>query len=265
MGQKDWSDSRDSGNIFAVLIYVISAEFSKLMTPIRSDIVEQIGTVRNSVSTLSGRIEGIDKRQDRIDAKEIPSLITAPPPKTTGKLEEYLKEKGEIATSAKLRQIPIDPKFVSDAARQALAIDASQPEFSNIAWKTTTELLDYNSFLASLNPVPAVNQARPIKEFNFSTTYYFPHEDAGVTRWFGVASRENAAHLDLIGIDQNTDQSTGPQFLVISGGDVILDGIEARNIVFINKTVVYKGGKVILDSVYFINCVFRIEIGRAHV
>ena len=70
------------------------------------------------------------------------------------------------------------------------------------------------------------------------------------------------AHLDLIGKDQNTNQSTGPRILVISGSNIVLDDVDARHIVFINMKVVYRGRRVMLNDVHFINCVFQIEQGR---
>lgn len=250
---------------FGILTYIISAEFDRHISPVKQDIVGQIGLVRENVSSLGSRIEGVEKRQDRIDAKEFPALLTAPPPKTTEKLEEYLKEKGEIATTAKLRQISIDPKFVSDAAQQTLAVDASKPQFAKVAWDTTTALLNYNSFLASLTPVPGIDNAKPFLAQAFNTSFFIQHEDPKgkpeKVQWVGIAPHDHMAHLDYIGRDQNANQVDGPRTLLITGGDIILDGADARHTVFINTKVYYKGGKVILNDVYFINCVFQIEHG----
>lgn len=249
---------------FGILTYIISAEFSRQITPIKEDIIRQIHDVNTNVTLLTSRVGAIEKRQDRIDAKEFPSMLTAPPPKTTGKLEEYLKEKEDIAKTAKNRQIPIDPKFVSDAAQQALEVDASQPQFSKVAWDAATALLDYNSFLASLTPVPGISNAKPFRLQDFNAQFYIPHENPNstlTTRWVGIVPHEQMARLDYIGRDQNADQVDGPATLVVTGGDIVLDGVEIRHVVFINTKVIYKGGKVILNDVYFINCAFQIERG----
>lgn len=56
-------------------------------------------------------------------------------------------------------------------------------------------------------------------------------------------------------LDKNSDTVTG---LTLKGVTQTLDGIEWKNVAFVNSRIRYRGGELRLDNVHFVNCTFEV-------
>lgn len=80
---------------------------------------------------------------------------------------------------------------------------------------------------------------------------------SGFARSLAAATGSSAAKIDLM------DRS-GPiiseeyRALLVDGYDLVIDGLDARNVVFSNCKIIYSGGQISMDNVYFSNCTFEI-------
>lgn len=72
----------------------------------------------------------------------------------------------------------------------------------------------------------------------------------------------DVARLDEIGRNENTSES-GPAYLFVDGGSIILDGYEIRNVIFRNTRIIYHGGPLRVDDAYFVNCSFDFDHNSA--
>ena len=65
-----------------------------------------------------------------------------------------------------------------------------------------------------------------------------------------------------IGKDDNKDKPAGIGILEASGGGMVLDGWQLRNVIFQNVHIVYNGGPLIMNNVYFVNCTFEMKADK---
>jgi hypothetical protein len=80
----------------------------------------------------------------------------------------------------------------------------------------------------------------------------------GFTRSLATQGGTAAAKLDLL--NRSETLTTGDyRSLLVDGYDLVIDGLDARNVVFSNCRITYSGSQVSLDNVYFSNCTFDID------
>ncbi len=48
----------------------------------------------------------------------------------------------------------------------------------------------------------------------------------------------------------------GAAFIVLEGDELILDGLEMKNVILRNVNIRYYGSRVVMENVYFVNCTF---------
>lgn len=65
-----------------------------------------------------------------------------------------------------------------------------------------------------------------------------------------------SAVLNFIGEHLNQERTTGAAFIALDGDEIILDGLEMKNVILRNVSVRYYGSPVMMDNVYFVNCTF---------
>jgi hypothetical protein len=76
----------------------------------------------------------------------------------------------------------------------------------------------------------------------------------------GKATADVAAQTGYIGQDRNKGLTFGPAWIVMEGGEVGLDDIEMRNVVFHSVQISYLGRPVSMKNVYFIDCTFNMHV-----
>jgi hypothetical protein len=54
----------------------------------------------------------------------------------------------------------------------------------------------------------------------------------------------------------NRNNPIGRAYVVGVGGEVVLDNMNMRNVVFQNAHIKYSGGPVKMSNIYFVNCTF---------
>ena len=135
------------GGLYGVLRYVISSEISKQVGPLRQDFQTDIGTLRQDLVKLQTRMDDVEKREDRLEARALPAMLKSSLPKQAEELKSSLQEKKEIAEAATRRGILVDPAIVADLGRKVIHLPQERPELADAARKTAVALLQYRSFL----------------------------------------------------------------------------------------------------------------------
>lgn len=162
--------------------------------------------------------------------------------------------------AASIRDLRPLPQSVVEQTGKSFVLAAIQ---NQDAWKVVLDLISHRSFLngndgpiGPVGPLPADSTWRygpgaptiPGKE----------NPQLGFPREVGVPEQQ-AARFDLIGRDQNIGMPLAPAFLVMSGGALIIDGLEMRNVFVKGVEVHYSGKLAILRNVAFINCTFVLD------
>jgi hypothetical protein len=125
--------------------------------------------------------------------------------------------------------IPVPASVISDAAKRF--VDASPKDTG--AWRVA---LDFTAYRSSLNIVNLPNPSSQI-EVPVTTHYFLPHvpdrPQLESVMWIGpIVPASAAAHLELIGQDQNVNLPAGPSALQLTGGATSLDGMRIKQVIF---------------------------------
>lgn len=160
---------------------------------------------------------------------------------------------------AEARSKTIEPIPASTVERAGRAfIEASSSEAT--AWPVA---LDFVAYRTSLNATSRPDPKNCISKPPFANKYYMNdvyENSKPAIQWVEpIIAEENAAHLDLIGHDENTGSKTGPSALLVRGGATNLDMEHARHVVFDGVEIHYSGGPILLEDVIFINCTFVLD------
>lgn len=177
--------------------------------------------------------------------------------------EKSLPELKAAAQLASESRTPIPINSIADVAKRTIKLASGNSDSAKIAWETTSELLRYRSILNSFNPPKEIGSAKPINEQKITTHYHVstePGSKVPVLSFVPILVPANqAAAMDFIGVDQNSNLSVGPALLVNNGGSLTLDNMHLKNVVLMNIHIIYKGAApIILENVYFLNCTFDI-------
>jgi hypothetical protein len=130
------------------------------------------------------------------------------------------------------------------------------------AIETVGELIGYRSYLlpnplgqpdgplahSAMLKLPKLHSFRPLDSAS---------KIIGTSRSLPGESGSKTARIDLLNLPEPT-LSEDYRALVVDGYDLKIDGLDARNVLFINCKITYSGAPVALDNVYFSNCTFDI-------
>lgn len=169
-----------------------------------------------------------------------------------------IKEVKGVLSTAKKKDIRIDPNIIKDTANKFIAVTDTQP----MAWQAVSQYMDYRSFL-NTSLAPSLAELAPIK---YSAKYEFfiraLSTKAEVT-WKirpGPTDSKNTARLEVLGTSNPTNY--GAELIGIEGKGfaVMLDNVHMKNVVIKGLDVEYNGGRVLLENVYFVNCTFHLKL-----
>jgi len=171
------------------------------------------------------------------------------------------EEAKQLLKIAKTKAILLPDKVVEQAGKsfvEAAANPNLSPERKQSAWETAIDFLNYRSF-RDFDVAASFNQMEGEQTL---TTKYSAEAPPGLPRpkvgVVGAVPIKQAAILEHIAQHINTG-ALGNQFVVVDGGNIVLDGFHLKHVVLRNVHVVYSGGPVILEDVYFLNCTFDIK------
>ena len=151
----------------------------------------------------------------------------------------------------------LSAEAITDAGERFVDAAKTYPE----AWNALQEVLSYRTYQNSLT----VNLGPQVLVTSAETNYNIPKENVPILRsmsTIGASKSPDTPQIRAIsGPDLNASLSIGPTFLVLDAPTVILDGLYAKKMIFVNSRIIYRGGPVTLDNIYFLNCTFEITHG----
>jgi len=221
----------------------------KIQSPI-ADLTGKVGDLAVKIGKLEGRFEQLDSEQKKATKLQL------------NKLE------AEVAIALRSKK-DIDPTIVSQIGEDLLTFAKSgTPELSQAAWRATTVLSDYRSFLnsrhgpditnaTSTKPKGAVFEtsffARKLPDAKNGTlgVLYFPDEPL-------VAGSQSAMFIE-IGKENEVVRAPRKWVVVGDGFEIVLDRYHVRNTIVRDAHIIYNGGPLILENVYFVNCTFNFK------
>jgi len=166
--------------------------------------------------------------------------------------EEKLLDAKRIVTDAHDSGLRASPDLVSRLGAKVVS-SSSAPNLREAALSTALAFANYQSSLSSppeeksLGPLQGNIQVGCISELTGKGSPILE----GVP-WF--------YHLDFRNCSRVSIRPLPPMNML---GDLPLDGLYARNIVFVDGTFSYDGGAITLESVQFISCRIQIMAARA--
>jgi hypothetical protein len=170
-------------------------------------------------------------------------------------------EAQKVITRARTAGIRIAPSNLQATGDKFVEASAKNPA----AWDAALALQNYRSFLNGPNlsmelfysldrpPIPGIE-----------TTYYqlgdlWSDSHPRVTTSIKRVPIDVAAQSHVIGQPLRQIAHEGPEAILGVGGEIRLDNMYVRNLVYEEMTIHYSGGPVILNNVMFINCRFVID------
>ena len=205
------------------------------------------------VYLLNGRVSGIESDVRHIggtvDAIRLKQISTAP------MAQGIAAEAKNILSAARAKKIPIDKDVIIDTGKTFVSASRDNPE----AWDAAISFVDYRSFLnIDAEPrLPSLGKDPPWYEVDILTVNH--HATKPIVKGYGVVPAEQGAILARIGQNLYEGQRFGAAFLVLTGDDVILDGMAMKNVIYRGVHIEYHGGPLVMENVYFINCTFTLE------
>lgn len=153
--------------------------------------------------------------------------------------------------SARENAVRLTPSIVREAGQKFVQASNENPA----AWDAALGFLNYKTFLNSASLLVPPNTGATFIT-NYNSVPLPQGEKLPQMSVAGVAPEESAARFDLIGHDANKGKPLGSKYIFTTGGAVVLDGMEFRDVIIRNAKVFYSGGPVQMKDVYFINCIF---------
>ncbi len=219
--------------------------------------LQQISDNSKDISQMKGQLKVLDPLIIERLERRIGSSATLNPKE----LEAALPDLKAAVIAASRAKVAIDPGIVAKGGQRIIDLAATQPSQASI-WEIATDFLNYRSFLNS-----SATPSTPGPEFivHPGVTYYgvwSPSGKAPTLIAYGNVPPEQSAVLEHIGSGLNKGNPVHNAFVVVEDGVFAIDGMDMRNIIVRNCTVIYRGGPVHMQNVYFVNCKFDIIRGQ---
>jgi hypothetical protein len=158
---------------------------------------------------------------------------------------QNIKETRTILAQAETWKIRLRPSVVENAGKKFIQAAQTSPD----AWDAALSFANYRSS-TSTNPHLGELQVHADTRYKFESV-----TEADMQMYhYGKVPIEQAARLNPFGQDLNLGKAYGDKFLVVAGGDLHLDDLDIKQVVFRQVNIVYRGGHVRIEDAYFINC-----------
>jgi hypothetical protein len=213
--------------------------------------LNQIGQIARDVSEIKGKLEVLDPLIRDLTIKRISAAGNLSPKE----LHAQLPELKRLAKTAKTEKLTIAPKAIEKVGAKLAEVGDAD------AWNTALDFVNYKSFLNASLSLPLTPSALGSGVF---TTIYRSNSPPGTAKprfsVIGAVPREQAARLLIMGVpDLNANLTIGNDWIVVDGGNLILDKMELKKAILRNVHIVYEGGPLLMQDVYFINCTFDVR------
>jgi hypothetical protein len=219
-------------------------------------ITAKLGPVTETITQLNEKMGKLEGRFDQLDSEQ----------KKATRLQ-LNRLSAQIAT-ALTSKTDIDPAIVARLGEDLPSfVKSSTPEISQAAWRVTTQLSDYRSFLNSQHG-PNTADATAIKppgvwafEVNARALPNAPDVIIGVLFLPNEPIVAGSEAAMFVKIGEENKITSAPRLWIVEGkgAEISLDGYHVRNSIVKDAHIVYNGGPLILENVYFVNCVFDVK------
>lgn len=208
----------------------------------------------DTLDSIDKRLTAIDDHLKHLDADvatlKLSKLLSAPIKKGS-----QLQAK-DLVSAARKNDIRLPTDLVEETGKRFVDASAQTPQ----AWDAALEFVNYKSFVNSLPPtLPKLAESTRPADFQTRYRWNSPLSTPPQVSVVGRLPEQSAARFSPIGEDLNAGQAEGDAFIFAVGGVVGLDGMQYKNVAFINSVIVYDGEPTSLNNVYFINCTFQMK------
>jgi hypothetical protein len=175
---------------------------------------------------------------------------------------QHIAEAEQVLKSARRNKIAIPLDVVENAGKKFVEVSSN----NTAAWNAALSFADYRSLL-NVAEAPKLEGGKPYEpDMHIQAYVRGPKNLTGgeIARSmkisvFGELVTEKFAVMEQLSLPLHATK--GYHFIgfqsLISGTQLILDGLHLRNVIVENMNVGYFGGALELENVYFVNCTFE--------
>jgi len=206
--------------------------------------------VEANVKPVTDRLDKFDLRLTGIEGQLSVLVIQRAALEPTNPVNA--KRAVEVLAAAKNNGLELDSTAIVESGQKFIAAAQKSTE----AWSAALAFIGYRSFLNASTTFPLSGLETRADGTKY---YYVPNGSDPQFSHYGRVPVTQAARLNTIGTNLNTDRMDGDVFLVADGGGMIIDHMDMKNIVLRNVRIVYHGGPLVMENVYFLNCTFEVS------
>lgn len=206
------------------------------------------GKTEEKLKSIESNLAGINTTLLALRAAQAANLPTD---------KKNIGEAKAILASAKQSAITLPADVVEQAGKNFVEAASKEPA----AWDAALRFAEYRSYLnLALNilPSPGARTTTTIYTSKGVDGFSAPHFSIA-----GLIPKDKAARFNPVGSNLNSDTAYGNQWVILTGGGLLLDGYEVKNVVFTSVHIVYRGGPLRMENVYFVGCTFDFSL-NAH-
>ena len=233
---------------------------------------KSVGEITTRLQKVEDAVKVLGSQQSDPTQKLIHDLLaTAESTADTKFAAKAIRAAVSLTATLKRQGRPASPDFFQDsvAALNAVGRAHPRPQFLSELINARVALAEYRSSVMP-KPVLSPTQQLPTGEsvadaINHHGTYLVSKSlpiRTGINLYSDGTAIYSATlpDTDILTIVINPANLRAPSIngLILIGPRQILDGIEWKNVTFVNVHIVYAGGPLMLENVRFVNCTFEI-------
>lgn len=252
----------------AAMIYAMSER--RQVTDFRNYTEDRFASVDKEMSGLGAALATLigDQEVSKGDfATRAPAMLEEEATQAEMKVHPLMAGEMAIVIARRAREMHVrsDPERIATVALRFLRLTEDDPRLAEAYMQSIAELASYRSWLMP-NPFGAsggsvtheVMSAVPkIHSFQPQTL------ESRVTGYKQTADGYTTGEARLVVLNRSeplvAGDEQGYRALMVDGYNLILDGLDARNVVFNNCKITCRGGPLALDNVHFVNCTFDLD------
>jgi hypothetical protein len=216
--------------------------------------LKKIGEISEDVKEIKGKLEVLDPFIRELTVKRLSEVSNLNPKELVSRLPELKR----LATIAKTESVTVKPETVEKVGQKLIAVGTTD------AWNTALKFLNYKSFL---NVSLSIAVSNVLPEGKSLTTTYMRNTPIGMSppqfSIAGIVPKEQSAQfVDMRTTDPNASLPLGNEWIIATGGALIIDNMQLKKMIFQNVYIEYDGGPIKMQEVYFLNCTFVVKQQR---
>jgi hypothetical protein len=216
-------------------------------------VIDKLNTIKQTTDELKTTLGTLQPFIHDVIQHQFENVAKLP----TGDLIPRIPALRNLVAVAENQNVTVDPHIVTEVGRKL--VDASRQNAE--AWDAVLRWVEYKSF--NNNTSSLLPDTTNLAVFRDKYVINVPNGAAAPTFSLkGSAPADIAAQSGYIGEDRNKGMTSGPAWIVADGGDVGLDGMQLRNVVFRNVRISYFGAPLRMKNVYFVDCTFDMKVDQ---